>query len=39
MQLLCQYTDLVRENNPRMMENQYVEPIEGRIRVLSKASS
>jgi hypothetical protein len=37
MELLCQFTDLVLENNPRIVERKNAEPITGRVRVLSKA--
>lgn len=37
MDLLCFFTDLVLENNPRIAERKDAEPVAGRIRVLSKA--
>jgi hypothetical protein len=37
MDLLCQFTDLVLENNPRIVEHKNAKPIAGRVRVLSKA--
>jgi hypothetical protein len=39
MDLLCVFTDLVLENNPRISERKDAKPIAGRIRVLSKAQS
>lgn len=35
--LLCTFTDLVLEINPRIVERKIAQPIAGRIRVLSKA--
>ena len=37
MDMLCAYTDMILEVNPNMMDNKDAEPIEGRVRVLSKA--
>lgn len=37
MELLCQFTDLVFENNPHIVEHKNAKPITGRVRVLSKA--
>jgi hypothetical protein len=36
MDLLCFFTDLVLSNNPQILERKDAQPIEGRIRVLSK---
>lgn len=36
MELLCQFTDLVIENNPLIVERKNAKPITGRVRVLSK---
>jgi hypothetical protein len=35
--LLCAFTDLVLEINPKVMEHKNAQPVAGRIRVLSKA--
>jgi len=35
--LLCEFTDLVLEINPRIVEQKNAQPIAGRVRVLSKA--
>jgi hypothetical protein len=37
MDLLCLFTDLVLENNPRIADRKDAKPIAGRVRVLSKA--
>jgi hypothetical protein len=37
MDLLCSFTDLVLENNPRIVERKDAEPVAGRVRVLSQA--
>jgi hypothetical protein len=34
--LLCYFTDLVLENNPKVAERKNAQPVAGRIRVLSK---
>ena len=39
MDLLCLFTDLVLENNPRIVESKDAEPVTGRIRVLTKTES
>ena len=36
MDLLCFFTDLILDNNPDILEQKDVQPIPGRIRVLSK---
>jgi hypothetical protein len=35
--LLCQFTDLILEVNPKVIERKNVKPIEGRIRIVTKA--
>jgi len=35
--LLCYYTDLILEINPRVAEKKNAQPVAGRIRVLRKA--
>jgi hypothetical protein len=35
MELLCEFTDLVLENDPGVAEREDVEPSPGRVRVLS----
>lgn len=37
MEMLCAYTDFILEVNPTIVEKKDVEPIEGRILVLSKS--
>jgi len=37
MRLLCEFTDLILANNPDIVEQKHVEPVEGRIRVISAA--
>ena len=37
MEMLCQFTDLVLENNPMIVERKDDQPAAGRVRVLSKA--
>jgi hypothetical protein len=34
--LLCYFTDMILENNPRVAERKDAQPVAGRIRVLSK---
>jgi hypothetical protein len=34
--LLCYFTDLVLEVNPKIVEHKNAQPITGRIRVLSE---
>lgn len=36
MEYLCCITDLVLENNPRIMDLKNAEPVAGRIRVVSR---
>lgn len=36
MELLCAYTDLILENNPRIGEKRNAQPPSGSIRVLRK---
>jgi len=38
MELLCEYTDLILELNPGIVEQKRAEPIAGRIRVLTPLS-
>ena len=35
--LLCYFTDILLEINPKIMEHKLAQPTAGRIRVLSKA--
>jgi hypothetical protein len=35
--LLCFYTDMILEINPKITEHKNAKPVAGRIRVLSKA--
>jgi hypothetical protein len=37
IEMLCQFTDLVLENNPMIVERKDDQPATGRVRVLSKA--
>jgi hypothetical protein len=37
MDIFCEYTDLALELNPALAEKKDAQPIEGRIRILSKA--
>nr|HID12561.1 hypothetical protein [Anaerolineae bacterium] len=37
MDLLCFFTDLILANNPGIVEQKDAQPVEGRVRVLSKA--
>jgi hypothetical protein len=37
MDYLCEMTDLIVENNPRILEPRHTEPVAGRIRVLKLA--
>ena len=34
--LLCLYTDLILEINPKIVERKSAQPIKGRIRVLTE---
>lgn len=36
MDLLCSYTDLILENNPRIVEKKGVKSITKRVQVLEK---
>ena len=36
MELLCTFTDLILTVNPKILEHKDAQPIEGRIRVLSR---
>jgi len=36
MEYLCSYYDLALSNNPRLRDLKDAQPIEGRVRVLSK---
>ena len=36
MEYLCCITDLVLENNPRLMDLKDAQPIAGRIRVIAR---
>lgn len=36
MDYLCEITDLVLENNPRIVDVRHAQPTSGRIRVLTK---
>ena len=35
MEYLCVMTDLVLENNPRILDRKHAQPTSGRIRVLT----
>ena len=35
--LLCQYTDMILEVNPKIVERKNAQPVAGRIRIVSKA--
>ena len=35
MELLCAFTDLILENNPKILESKNAQPVAGRIQVLS----
>ncbi len=37
MELLCAFTDLILTINPKITEQKDAQPIEGRVRVVSKA--
>jgi hypothetical protein len=39
MDLLCYFTDLILNNNPKIVEHKYAQQVEGRIRVLTKTPS
>lgn len=36
MELLCEFTDLILENNPHIAEGKHAQPVEGRICILAK---
>jgi len=36
MDLLCDFTDMVLDNNPEIMEKKDAQPVEGRVLVLTK---
>ena len=36
MELLCSFTDLALEANPRLVEMKDAKPIKGRVQVLSR---
>ena len=38
MNLLCAFTDLILENNPRIVESKHAQPASGRVLVLTKAA-
>ncbi|HLA98469.1 MAG TPA: hypothetical protein VJL34_08440 [Anaerolineales bacterium] len=35
--LLCQFTDIILEVNPKIVERKNAQPVAGRIRIVSKA--
>jgi hypothetical protein len=37
MELLCFFTDLILENNPKIVEQKDAQSTSGRVQVLSKA--
>ena len=37
MELFCSFTDLILENNPKILETKNAQPVAGRIQVLSKS--
>lgn len=37
MELLCQFTDMILEINPKIADLKDAKPITGRIQILSKA--
>jgi len=37
MELLCSFTELILEINPKIAEQKHAQPITGRVRVLTKA--
>jgi len=39
MDYLCFFTDLILQNNPKILEKKNAQPAWGRFRVLSKTSS
>lgn len=36
IELLCQYTDMILEVNPKVMEKKDAQPVRGRVLVISK---
>jgi hypothetical protein len=36
MEMLCEFTDLVLAVNPSLRKGKHIEPIKGRIQVISK---
>jgi len=34
--LLCQYTDMILEVNPKIIERKNAQPVKGRILIVSK---
>jgi len=37
MDLFCAFTDLILQNNPKILETKNAQPVAGRIQVLSKS--
>jgi len=37
MEVFCSYTNLILSVNPKILETKRARPIEGRVRVISKA--
>lgn len=37
MEMLCMFTDMILENNPKISEKRDVKSITGRVQVLEKA--
>ncbi len=37
MEMLCAFTDLILNANPKIVEQKDAQPIAGRVQVLSKA--
>lgn len=35
--MLCEFTDMLLEINPKLMEGKNAQPVKGRVLVLSKA--
>ncbi|MBN1903186.1 hypothetical protein JW926_17830, partial [Candidatus Sumerlaeota bacterium] len=36
MEAFCSFTDLILQNNPKILESKHAEPVAGRIQVLRK---
>ena len=36
VELLNSYTDLILENNPKIVDQKSAQPVKGRIRIISK---